>query len=333
MMDIKDIEKLVKGSPRDVVILSHRNPDGDAIGSSISLKLYLEKYRHAVKIVFPSELPPNFDFINNIQDIIVFDNDRDVALEAIRNAGLLFCVDFNSLDRIDKIGETFQNNQSPKVVIDHHLDPEPFANFYISDTTASSTAELIYHLIECLNDENLITKEMGTAIFLGIITDTGSFKYNTRPQTYEIGAKLKRIGVDDNKLQNNIYNNLNEKNLRLLGHCLANRMELLAGGRAAMIYLNKDDYQLFQIGRGDTEGIINYLLMIKTVQLAVFVMEQPTVIKLSLRSKGDVSVQALASSHFNGGGHKNASGGYAYAKLDDILEKVRRVVPHYLVFD
>ena len=332
MMDIQDIEKVIKGSPKDVVILSHRNPDGDALGSSVALKLYLEKYRHSVKIVFPSEMPSGYEFINGVDEVVIYDIDREAALQAIQNAGILFCVDFNALDRIDKMGETFQNSQATKIVIDHHLDPEPFAHFYISDTSASSTAELIYFLIESLNDESLISEPLGNAILLGIITDTGSFRYNTRPSTYDTAGKLKRLGIDDNRLQNNIFNSLKEKNLRLLGHCLANRMEMLVGDKAAMIYLSKEDYKKFEIGRGDTEGIINHLLMIKTVQLAVFVMEQPSVIKISLRSKGDVNVQAMASAHFSGGGHKNASGGHAYAKLEDILEKVRRVVPHYLIF-
>lgn len=318
-------------TPQDIVILSHRNPDGDAVGSTVALKRYLDSLNHFTKIIYPSEYPSTFQYLfQGISNPIIYDMDQKLALEEIKKASIIFYLDFNGLERVDKMGEALNFSTAFKIMIDHHLDPEPIADEIISDTTASSTSELVYQFIHWMSGKDSVTIPIGEALFTGIITDTGSFKYNTRPETYEVAAKLKKSGVDDYAIQDLIYNALDAKYLRLLGHCLANRMVILEESRAAYIYLTKDDYAKFGIGRGDTEGIVNYMLMLKNVDLAGFIMEQPSIVKISLRSKGDVNVQQMATAYFNGGGHKNASGGSAYAKLDDIIAKFVKVVPQFL---
>lgn len=325
MTEIQQIKALLN-SPKDVVILSHRNPDGDAIGSSLALAHFLRKLRHIVTIVLPSECPTNFKYLPGFEDILIYDLNQDLARQKIEDAKLLFCLDFNALDRIDKLGENVQFSKADKIMIDHHLDPEPFADFVISDTGASSTCELVHIFMQDLEMGHLIDPSIGGCILTGIITDTGSFKYGTRSQTYETAASLKSIGVDDYSIQNHIFNSLREKHLRLLGHCLANRMEVFEEHNAAMIYLTKQDYKDFNIQRGDTEGVVNYMLMMEQIQVAAFIMEQPSIVKISLRSKNDVDVQQFAAKHFNGGGHKNASGGSAYARLEDVLDRFRKLV-------
>lgn len=327
--EISEIKALL-ASPKAVSILTHRNPDGDALGSSLALKYLLEKHNHAVKVILPSEYPLNFSFMKDIDDCMVFDLEHDACREQIRKSDLIFCLDFNSLDRIDKLGLTVDESKGTKILIDHHLDPEPFADYIFSDTDASSTCELIHRFIYMLSEEDNIDEAIGEALFTGLITDTGSFKFSTNPYTYQAAGDLKSKGVDDYKLQDNIFNSLNEKQLRLLGHALANRMEIIPEYGAGIIALTKQDYQDFEIQRGDTEGIVNYLLMIKGINIAAFIREQPTIVKLSLRSKGDISVQEIARNHFNGGGHKNASGGAAYAKLEDIVNRFKRVLPKYI---
>lgn len=329
MTEIQQIRALLN-TPKEVVILSHRNPDGDAIGSSLGLAHLLKKLRHVVTVILPSECPTNFKYLPGFEDVLIFDLYQDEARKKVDEAKLIFCLDFNALDRIDKLGEHVQFSKSDKIMIDHHLDPEPFAEFIISDITASSTSELIYCFIRDLGMEHLLDETIGSCIFTGIITDTGSFKYSTRSLTYEAAAALKARNVDDYGIQNNIYNSLKEKHLRLLGHCLANRMEVFEEYGAAMIHLTKQDYKDFNIQRGDTEGIVNYMLMMEHIQIAAFIMEQPSIVKISLRSKGDIDVQQIASRNFNGGGHKNASGGSAYAKLDDVLDRFRKLVPGFL---
>jgi len=329
---IEDVTELKSylAVPRDITIIAHRNPDGDALGSALGLRLYLEKKGHLVKVVMPSESPRIFSYLPHFYDVVVFDLKHDEARAALKNADCIFCLDFNSLDRIDKLGITIQESEAVKVLIDHHLDPEPFVDHMFSDTGASSTCELVYNFIDDMGEADKIDEKIGRCLFTGLITDTGSFKYNTRPNTYMVAAKLKMAGVDDYLLNDTIGNSLKEKNLRLLGHCLANRMEIMHEYGAALIYLTKKDYADFDIQRGDTEGIVNYMLMMKSIKVAAFITQQPSIVKISLRSKGDISVQEIASRHFKGGGHKNASGGAFYGKLSDVLDRFKRVIPDYL---
>ena len=234
------------------------------------------------------------------------------------------------MDRVDKLGESIQFAKAKKILIDHHLDPEPFTDIEFSDISASSTCELVFKLIDDLGDRHKIDPSMGESIFTGLITDTGSFRYGTRPYTYEVAAALKQAGVDDYLLSDKIYNSQKVKHLRLLGHCLANRMEIMEDYGVGIMWLTRKDYADFDIQRGDTEGIVNYMLMIENVKVAAFILEQPAIIKISLRSKGDISVQEIAQKYFNGGGHKNASGGGVYASLKDVKDRVRKVMPEYL---
>jgi len=327
--EIQEIKALL-ATPRAITILTHRNPDGDALGSSLALKFFLEKFNHVAKVILPSEYPTNFAYLAGIEDCLVYDLTRDKAVEAIKSAEIIFCLDFNALDRIDRLGLVVDEASAKKILIDHHLDPEPFADFIFSDTTASSTCELIHRFIMDLGEGKRIDNNIGEALFTGLITDTGSFKYSTNATTYKVAADLKDRGVDDYTLQDNIFNTYTEKQLRLLGHALANRMEIIPEYRAGVVALTKQDYIDFDIQRGDTEGIVNYILMLDGIKVAAFIREQPTIVKLSLRSKGDISVQDMARKHFKGGGHKNASGGAAYAKLEDIVDRFKRVLPDYV---
>lgn len=327
--EIQQLKQLLS-FPKEITIITHRNPDGDAIGSSMGLAAYLSKLHHNVKVIFPSEYPTSYGFIHGVQRAIIFDLDHDAARKAIENCEVLFCLDFNGLDRVDKLGEMIQFSKAKKVLVDHHLDPEPFTDIEFSEIAASSTCELIFRLIADLGDQSKIDPIIGECIFTGLITDTGSFRYGTRPYTYEVAAALKKIGVDDYLLSDKIYNSQKVKHLRLLGHCLANRMEIMEDYGVGIMWLTRKDYADFDIQRGDTEGIVNYMLMIENIKVAAFILEQPSIIKISLRSKGEISVQEIAQKYFNGGGHKNAAGGGVYASLKDIKHKIRKVMPEYL---
>lgn len=327
--EIKALQTVLR-LPKQVAIIAHRNPDGDALGSSLGLQLYLEYIGHSVKVVMPSESPSTFSYLPQIDRMTIFDLEHDAARKVLDEAEVIFALDFNGLDRVDKLGENIQFSKATKVLIDHHLDPEPFVDYSFSDTSASSTCELVYKFITDMGHVEKIDAAIGECLFTGLITDTGSFKYATRPYTYEVAADLKARGVDDYKVQDRIFNSLKEKHLRLLGHCLANRMTLLHEYRTAYIYLSKQDYIDYQISRGDTEGIVNHMLMMHDVDMAAFITEQPSIVKISLRSKGEISVQAIAMKHFKGGGHKNASGGALYGKLQTVIDKFVSVVPKYM---
>ena len=329
MENITQLKSLL-AVPKDIVITSHRNPDGDAIGSSLATYLYLNKLGHTVHVIFPSEYPDFVAWMPDAEKITIYDIEPDRSEELVKRADIVFCLDYNSLDRIDKLGEIIASLTDVKLVmIDHHLFPDIQADFQISDTSASSTCELIYDFIEQMEDLSKMDVDIAECIYTGIITDTGSFKYSTSPKLFKTASKLLEVGVDDNKIQDIIFNSQDEKYLRLLGHCLINRMEIIPEFQTGIIWLNRKDYEQFDIQRGDTEGIVNYLLKLKGVKIAAFITEQPTIVKLSLRSKGDISVQEIAQKHFKGGGHKNASGGSSYSTLNGTINKLKQILPQY----
>ncbi|MDX1940259.1 MAG: bifunctional oligoribonuclease/PAP phosphatase NrnA [Saprospiraceae bacterium] len=321
--------KAILATPKDIVITTHRNPDGDAIGSSLAMYYYLASLGHTVRVISPSEYPDFLEWMPGVRDIIIFDVDTELSKRLVEKADIIFFLDFNALDRIDKLGELIAPVSCTKIMIDHHLYPEPCADYLISDTMASSTSELIFDFIDRLGDRHKIDTIIAESIFTGILTDTGSFKYSTSPKLFRIVAELIELGVDDYKLQDRIFNSMNEKYLRLLGYCLNRRMEILEEYSTGIIWLSKEDYARFDIQRGDTEGIVNYLLMLKNVKLAAFITEQPTIVKISLRSKGDFSVQEIARKHFKGGGHKNAAGGYSFQALKAVVRKFKELLPEY----
>ena len=315
--------------PKDIAITTHRNPDGDAIGSSLALYHYLNALGHSVRIVVPSEYPDFMVWMPDVEKIIIYDVDPEGSKAVLERAEIVFCLDFNSLDRIDKVGDLFADRTCTKILIDHHLYPDNFADFMISDPEASSTCEMIFEFIEALGDRQMITRNIGECLFTGILTDTGSFKYSTSSKLFRVVAQLLEAGVDDYMLQDLIFNSMTEKQLRLLGHCLHNRMEILEEYKTGIITLTKEDYTHFDIKRGDTEGIVNYLLKMKKIVMAAFITEQPTIVKISLRSKGDFSVQEIVQKHFKGGGHKNAAGGASFKGLRTTVNRFKELLPQY----
>ncbi len=329
MEHIQELKALLN-VPKNIVITTHRNPDGDAIGSCLALYHLLNQYGHTVRIVSPSEYPDIFAWMPEIEKIVIFDIDQQESTELLKRADILFCLDFNSLDRIDKLGETIAELDKKTVLIDHHLYPELQADFVLSEPSASSTCELVYDFIGLLDARQKLNITIGEAILTGILTDTGSFKYSTSARLYRIVADLLELGVDDYELQDRIFNSLHVKHLRLLGHCLNNRMEILPEYEAGIITLTRKDYEVFDIQRGDTEGIVNYLLKIKNVKIAAFITEQPTVVKISLRSKGDISVQEIARKYFKGGGHRNAAGGFSYKGLRTTVQTFKDALPEFM---
>ncbi|MBK8484473.1 MAG: DHH family phosphoesterase [Saprospiraceae bacterium] len=312
--------------PKSCVILSHRNPDGDALGSSLALSLFLQSMNHQVRVILPSDFPVNFEWMPQTEEILIFDMNQKLVEETIKSADLIFCLDFNSLDRIDRIAPFILERNVPKVMIDHHIDPEPFADLVFSYDTLSSTSEIIYDLIREINPAKLKSKLILECLYTGLMTDTGSFHHATSPKVFQMMAEMKSNGLDDTRIQELVNNSQPDKYLRLLGHCLHNRMELIPEHQFGLIYLTKEDYRNYDIRRGDTEGIINYLMMLKSIRIGALVMNQPTIVKLSLRSKGDYSVQQVCRQHFNGGGHRNASGGSSKSSLEDTLQKLKEVI-------
>ena len=315
--------------PQNVAIFSHRNPDGDAIGSSLAMQHYLEQYGHDVHVLFPSEYPLEFEALSGAEDILIWDIHTEECKQVLDKKNLFIFLDFNSYSRIDKMGDYVKNLPGKRILIDHHLYPEQMADYEYSEPEASSTCELVYRFITGMGDGQKINPTVGECLYTGIVTDTGSFRHATNSTVFRIVADLVDRGVDDTGVQDRIFNSQKEKNLRLLGHCLVNRMEYLPEYRTAFIWLTRKDYEDFEIQRGDTEGIVNYLLSIRDVRLAAFIHNQPTIVKLSLRSKGDIDVQEICRTHFNGGGHKNAAGAFTHDNLKVTIQKFKDLLPKY----
>jgi bifunctional oligoribonuclease and PAP phosphatase NrnA len=329
VMTLEELKALL-GTPKSISITSHRNPDGDAIGSSLGLYHYLIQLGHTVTVIFPSDFPVIFSWLPDSDKIIISDTELPKVRAALKAADIIFALDYNALDRVDKTGDIIRSlTKTPKILIDHHREPELFANYMLSDITASSTCELVFDFIHLLDDAEKINTTVGECLYTGIVTDTGSFKFATSPKLFRTVANLLERGVEDYRLQDLINNCLPERNLRLLGHCLANRMEVFPEYKTGIITLTKKDYENFDIQRGDTEGIVNYMLSVKEIKLGCFIMEQPTIVKISMRSKGDFNVQEMCRDHFNGGGHKNASGGYSHQGLTLTSEKLKKLLPLY----
>lgn len=314
---------------QEIVIFSHRNPDGDAVGSSLGLMHYLRGEGHKCQVIVPSGYPAFLSFLPEVDTMLVFDDAPEAAQQVIDAATLFFILDFNSFERIDKVAEGMKDDDRPRIMIDHHLFPEPIADPIFSRPEASSTCELVYEFIVNLGHKDRVTAAISDCLYTGILTDTGGFKYSTSPDLFHTAAELLRAGTDAYKIADHVWNSQTEKQLRLLGHCLVNRMELLPEYRTGIIYLNKQDYDAFDIQRGDTEGIVNYVLRMPEYMIAAFIHEQPKIVKLSLRSKGNMDVQQIAKAHFRGGGHRNAAGGASFAPLGSTINRFKKQLPKY----
>ncbi len=328
METLKELRQYLS-SPRDLAIVVHRNPDGDAIGSALALFHVLQQMGHTVRLLAPSEYPPTLNWMPGVEAFIIYDLKDEEAKKALERSDLVFALDFNALDRIDKMGEYLHHAGKNMVMIDHHLDPEPFAELQVSDPSASSTCEVLYIVLEQMGLTDCINQKVADCLYTGILTDTGSFSFSLSPRLFRIAGELLDRGVDNNRLQDLLFNQLPEKHLRLLGYCLYKRLEILPEYHTAIVTLSKRDYEYFKIRRGDTEGIVNYLLKIKGVKLAAFIHEQPTITKLSLRSKGNISVKDIAQRYFKGGGHKNAAGGQSYIGLEATVKKFKAILPRF----
>ena len=312
--------KNLLSAKQNVVITTHVNPDGDAIGSSVALLNFLIKMGHDVSVIVPNDYPDFLKWMKNDELIINYSNSKNESQEKIKNASLIFCLDFNNLNRINELGDYISDSKAKKVLIDHHLDPSDFYDFKIHDVKASATAELVYNFLIEL-DSNAVDKDISEALYTGILTDTGSFKFSMSPKVHKIVSDLMIRGVDIGFINNKIYDSNSLDKLKLIGYALSEKLEVISNGNAAYIVLSRKDLKDHNFKKGDTEGLVNYALSISNVNMAVLIIETKERIKFSFRSIGQFSVNEFAKKYFNGGGHKNAAGGSLEDKLSVALEK------------
>ncbi|SEW38269.1 phosphoesterase RecJ domain-containing protein [Chitinophaga sp. YR573] len=321
MKRIEEIKPLLE-SPKKVVITMHQKPDADAMGSSLALFHYLKQKGHDVTVISPTNFPEFLEWMPGAKEVLDFESAQDKALKALEGIELLFCLDFNALYRTKGMEPYLAALSCIKILIDHHLEPQPDFDYGVSDTTASSTAQLVYETIYLLGDEKYINEDMAQCIYAGTMTDTGSFRFaSTSARVHRMVADLFDRGLKHEIIHQAIYDNFLENRLRFLGHSLLNRMEVYYEYNTALIAIPYTDLKRFDLQTGDTEGVVNYLLSIQGIKLAALIIDRHQEVKLSFRSKGDVDVNTFARKYFDGGGHFHAAGGHSADSLEKTVQR------------
>lgn len=330
--DYSDAKSLLSGSKK-VIITTHVSPDGDAIGSSLAMMHYLLKKGHDAVVITPDDYPSFLFWLPGNESAIRFDTREKEAMNHISEAELIFCLDFNSPDRMARLRPHIESAACPKILIDHHQEPEKWTDILYSDSSASSTSELVYRFIDGMGDRSYLDKDIGSCLYAGLITDTGSFKFpSTSSETLRIAADLMDLGVEASRIQNLIYDNSSEHRLRLMGYALTEKLLIIDEYNTAVMGLNADELKRFKYEAGDTEGLVNYPLSISSVKMSVFISEKSEEVRMSFRSKGNIPVHQIAKEHFNGGGHINAAGGVSDKSVEETVEYLRRILPNYKDF-
>ncbi|WP_111709538.1 DHH family phosphoesterase [Lutibacter citreus] len=329
--EIKEIKELLS-SPKKIVIVPHRNPDGDAMGSSLAMYNYLINLGHEATVVAPNDYPDFLKWMPNSKDVLKFDMQNRQSKKAIEESSIIFLLDFNALHRVGSdMEKTLKEYKGSYIMIDHHQQPDDIATYLFSDTSICSTCQMVYHFLEKMDGISEINKEIATSLYTGIMTDTGSFRFpSTTSVTHRIIADLIDKGAENAKIHNNVYDSNSFSRLQLLGKSLTN-MVVIKELKTAYITLSQAELDAYNYQKGDTEGVVNYALSVDGVIFAVIFIEDSdqSIIKISLRSKGKFSVNKFARNHFDGGGHDNAAGGKSTISLEDTVAEFLKILPEY----
>ncbi|MDU1889309.1 MAG: bifunctional oligoribonuclease/PAP phosphatase NrnA [Dysgonomonas sp.] len=326
---ITEVEELLDKYDK-IVIVTHVSPDGDAIGSSLGLYHYLNDLGNTVNVIVPNSYPDFLKWIPGAKEIIDFEKYPDFSQKLIDEAELIFCLDFNIPKRAHNLGPLVEAAKAKKILIDHHPEPSDFCDVMISYPQISSTSELIFRLICRMGDFEVMSYESATAIYTGMMTDTGAFTYNSNDAEifYIIGELLKK-GINKDQIYSNVYHNYSEDRFRLLGFTLSEKMKIYPEYHAALIWLTNEEQSKYSVKKGDTEGFANMPLNIKGIIFSVFIREDNEMIKISFRSQGGFPSNKFASQCYNGGGHLNAAGGEFYGTMDEAIAIFEKALPEY----
>lgn len=331
MLSIEHVFPLLEQAKK-IFITTHQKPDADAIGSTLGLYHYLKLKGHQPTVVVPNELPDFLHWMPGVDTILNFESEPKQCLQILKESDLIFCLDFNHLGRIKALENPVQNSPLPKILIDHHLQPQEEV-FYagISIPEKSSTCEMVYDFICRAGDKHLINNDIAVSLYTGTMTDTGSFRFPaTNANVHEMIAYFKSIGLEHSIIHERVYDAWSERRMRFIGYALYQKMEVLEDGKAAIIAFTEEEMKPFQLLTGDTEGLVNMPLGISSVRVSVLLTQKNGLIKLSFRSKGSLDVNQFARSYFNGGGHMNAAGGSSDQDMPATLERLKNLLPQLL---
>jgi phosphoesterase RecJ-like protein len=323
--------KILLASPKNIVIVPHKNPDGDAMGSTVGLYHFLKQYNHNATVISPNDYPNFLKWIPGNNQVLIHDYQTETCNNLIEKADIIFTLDFNALHRTGNMETVLEKSKAIKILIDHHQSPDNYAQYIYSDVSMSSTCQMVYQFIQMLGDTHLIDSNIASCLYLGIMTDTGSFRFPcTTSNTHIIVADLIEKGANSAYIHNQVYDTNSYERLQLLG-CALNNLKVIPELRTAYITLTQDELNKYNFKKGDTEGVVNYGLSLENIVFAVIFIEdkQEGIIKISLRSKGNFSVNDFSRAHFNGGGHINAAGGRSDVSLNDTINKFIAILPDY----
>lgn len=327
--NIDIINSLLSGK-KNIVIIGHNNPDGDAIGGSLALYNTLKFTNNKVNVIMPTAPAGFLQWLPNQYDIIIFKENKKNATKLLEDAEIIFCVDFNSSHRVDIAQTALEDAKAIKILIDHHPSPETDAEFIFSDTSVSSASELVYDFIRETNLKKLFNKDAATCAFTGIMTDTLNFSVNSsRQETFAIVGELLAYGIDKDFIYDKVYNNYSINRLKLVGYLLYKKMQVYEKHGVALIVFTQEEMQKFNFIEGDHEGIVNMPLSVAEIKASIIAVEKDDFVKLSLRSKGKIDVNKLARKYFNGGGHTNAAGGRVYTNINEIKDIIKNALDEY----
>lgn len=329
---IEALGQMLANKDQKIVVVSHSNPDGDAIGSALAWRRVLEDHGLEVHCVVPNKYPSFLDWMSDISKVKIFKDDTSGdAAHIIANADLIFCLDFNQISRLESLSEAIEaNTKAKKVLIDHHLNPPTIYDLTFSRIEACSTSYLVYKIIEQLYGIHVIDFPIAESLYVGMMTDTGNFSFsNLTPDLYRAIAHLVECGIDIPSINNAIYNSFSEGRIRLLGYSINDKMVVIHRHGVAYIALTEAELRRFNFQMGDSEGFVNYPLSIKSIRMSAMFTQTRNYIRISLRSRGDVDVNVFARRYFEGGGHKNASGGKSFLTLQETIDRFRSAVDEY----
>jgi phosphoesterase RecJ-like protein len=325
----RSIRRLIETANR-VVVLTHTNPDGDAIGSSLALAQALGKMGLDAQVVIPDGLPDFLRWLPGIERSTTFAYKKEKATEIIEGADLIFCLDFNDPKRINGVEPLLQKSKATKILIDHHQDPVQFTDIAISETWRGSVGEMIYLFIKEVLDGEIMDKEIATCLYVAIMTDTGNFNYaSSYPEIFHIVGDLLKYEIEKDSIYSSVYDAFSEDRMRLQGYCMQEKMMVLPEYHAAYISLTDEELKKFNHRKGDTEGFVNIPFSVKGVRFTALFVEKQDRIKASFRSRGQFPVNQVASEHYHGGGHINAAGGDSFVSMEETLAGFEALLPGY----
>lgn len=316
--DLAKLQRLVDDARR-VVVTCHRSPDGDALGSSLACAQMLTQMGKEVSVVTPDEPSHVLKMLPGAKRIMPWSSFGEHAERKIAQADLIFCMDFNGYGRLSRIAPFVEGNPCPKVMIDHHKDPEGFATVMFSQPEASSTCQLLYALTLAMNWQQYIDADVATCMLGGMITDTGGYHYNTvYGHFFATVDDLTHRGADNDWLMRCLVDTHSEASMRLESFAIAECMEIFEpDDHAALIMLDRETLNSFGYKKGDTEGLVNKPLAIPGIVYSCYLRQEEDYIKVSMRSVADFPVDQLCKRDFGGGGHLNAAGGEFKGSLED----------------